>query len=68
MPEVVVRKGGYMMEQLLRIGATAGVIGFVAVGVFGMCCIGALAIVGLGSWVAQKIGGRDDETDKTHSH
>jgi hypothetical protein len=57
-----------MMEQILRIGATAGVIGFVAVGVFGMCCIGALAIVGLGSWVAQKIGGHDDEADTTHTH
>lgn len=55
------------MEQLLRIGATAGMIGFVALGVFGLCCIAALAVVGLIGWVAQRIGGRDDETDTTHT-
>lgn len=56
------------MEQILRTGATAGVIGFVALGVFGLCCVAALAVVGLVGWVAQKIGGHDDEADTTHTN
>jgi len=49
------------MEQLLRIGATAGVIGFVALGVFGMCCMAALAVVGLIGATVHAIRGDDDD-------
>ena len=49
------------MAETLRIGATAGVIGFVTVGVFALLCVAVLALIGLAGWIWQKIGGgRDD--------
>ena len=33
------------MEQLFETGATAIVIGFASLGMFGLCCITALAVV-----------------------
>lgn len=49
------------MNELLRIGATAGAIGFVTVGVFALLWVAVLALIGLAGWIAQKIGGgRDD--------
>ena len=49
------------MSEWLRLGATAGIIGFAAVGVFLLLWLAVLALIGLSGWIAQKIGGgRDD--------
>ena len=49
------------MSEFIRIGATAGVIGFVIVGVFALLWVAVLALIGLAGWIGQKIGGgRDD--------
>ena len=56
------------MGQLLRIGADVGVIGFVAVTVFFLCCFAALLVIGLIGWIVKQIGGDDDETGTTHTH
>lgn len=49
------------MSEWLRLGATAGVIGFVGVGVFILCCIAALLVVGLAGWIVKKIGEMCDD-------
>ena len=56
------------MAEIVRIGADVGIIGFVAVGVFILCCVAALAVVGLAGWIIKAIGGHDDKADTTHTH
>lgn len=49
------------MEQMVRIGATAGVIGFVTVGVFALLWVAVLALIGLAGWIVKQIGGGGDD-------
>lgn len=49
------------MSEWLELGATAGVIGFVGVVVFMLCCIVALLVVGLAGWIVKKIGEMFDD-------
>jgi len=46
-----------MINELVIAGASAGVIGFVAVVVFILCCIAALALAGLVGCIIRWIGG-----------
>ena len=50
-----------MMEQFLRMGATAVVIGFASLGMFGICCITALAVVWV-TWTTVRVikGSKND--------
>lgn len=51
-----------MINDLLRMGAEAGVIGFMAVAVFLLCCVAALAVMGLAGAIARWLGiGGDDK-------
>lgn len=50
-----------MINELVSAGASAGVIGFVAVVVFILCCIAALAVMGLAGAIARWIGGNKDD-------
>lgn len=55
------------MNELVRIGAAAGVIGFVAVVVFILCWVAAIAGIGLVGWIVRMIGGMSDENHDTHT-
>jgi len=53
-----------VINDLLRMGAEAGVIGFMAVAVFLLCCVAALAVIGLAGAIARWLGiGGDDKDD-----
>ena len=52
-----------MINDLLRMGAEAGVIGFMAVMVFLLCCVAALAVMGLAGAIARWLRNGGEKND-----
>ena len=52
-----------MINDLLRMGAEAGVIGFMAGMVFLLCCVAALAVMGLAGAIARWLRNGGEKND-----